>query len=166
MRLAPLLNSQHVFLAAEVVAALRRGPPLGLACHLADVAASWFRAVVLMSAVTVVGIEQLPAANGTCAVVVPSCGPLTAPAARPQVSAPRRPATCLTEQEENGRRSFSNEEGGKKIQGEENSMFNPADDMQFRPGCDTLRTSLSHQAKSEKATRAKPKLSISDANVF
>lgn len=116
MRVPPLLNPQHVLLAVEVVAALRRGPPLRLACHLAGTATDRHRAILLVSAVTVIGVEQLPAATALApSLSLHLCG-LPDPLPAGNTSYRASVNTPITRQQEDGRRSSSSDEGGKKTQ--------------------------------------------------
>ena len=98
-----------------------------------------------MSAVTVVGIEQLPAAKALApSLSLHPCGLTDLRTAGNKSQHGKRQAVSAQE-EEDGRRSSSNEGGGKKTHREENSLFKPANNMQFRPGCD-IRFSFSEAA--------------------
>lgn len=61
MSTTPLLHAEHLFLTTEVVSPQTAVPPAALTGYLAGLATSRSRTVILVTFVTVIGTEELPA---------------------------------------------------------------------------------------------------------
>lgn len=132
----PLLYPRHVLRSLEVVAAFRRGPPLGLTCPLAGPATLRLRAVFLVPAVAVVGLVQISAATALAPSVSFHPRDVPAPPAigKPRIAPPG--STHPNVREEDGRKQSLLDREEKKNRREEDGRFKPAKKTHFHPGRD------------------------------